>query len=303
VPKPRNDSAPEGLSAGRGELPATMDTPSEKTIVRQSDIEAGLREVGLRAGDVALVHSSLSSMGWVEGGTQTVIEAFLSVLDPESGTFVVPTLCASKPRERRFDVWDIERSPSDVGAITEAGRLHPQAIRSDHGTHSVAAIGAHAEQITGGHADSWGRPSPWGPAAFGFGSPWQWLYDLDAHYLFLGVTTSCNTIGHFAQAELVRRHLQAAGDAREELEAELRAWERGGVWPNFRFEMAEEWLAEKGAMRYSTIGDATLRATHARANVDTILEKLSTEAEEFLEPGFLDWLERARAAKENRDDR
>ncbi|MGC9318982.1 MAG: AAC(3) family N-acetyltransferase [Armatimonadota bacterium] len=274
-----------------------MSQRESKTVVRREDIARGLREVGLGAGDTAIVHSSLSSMGWVEGGAETVIDAFLDVLDPEQGTLVVPTLC-QRDLERRFEIWDIERSPSDVGAITEAGRRHPDAIRSDHPTHSVAAIGAHAEQITSGHTDSWGRPCPWGPAAFGFGSPWQWLYDLDAHYLFLGVTTSVNTIGHFAQAEFVRQVLQEAGERAAELAERVRGWKSPGVWPQFAFEIVERWLRERGAMRYAEIGDATLRATRARVNVDTIIEKLRTEPEGLVPDEFMDWLREARAAAE-----
>jgi len=268
--------------------------------VRREDIAGGLRQIGVGAGDVAIVHSSLSSMGRVEGGARTVIDAFLDVLDPARGTLIVPTLC-QKSVGRRFETWDIERSPSDVGAITEAGRLHPDAIRSDHATHSVAAIGRRAEEITAGHTTAHGRPCPWGPAAFGLGSPWQWLYDHDAHYLFLGVTTSCNTIGHFAQAEFVRRTLERAGGAREALEAEVQGWQEPGVWPSFGFAVCEEWLQAKGAMRYAEIGDATLRATRARVNVDTILEKLAAEPDAFLKPEFLDWLRRARSAAEEGD--
>lgn len=278
-------------------LRAIMDTPTDRTVVTRADIVRGLRAVGLGAGDVALVHSSLSSMGYVEGGARTVIDAFLEVLDPARGTLVLPTLC-QRDRERRFETWDIARSPSDVGAITEAGRLHPQAIRSDHATHSVAAIGRLAAEITAGHATAHGRPSPWGPAAFGFGSPWQWLYDHDAHYLFLGVTTSCNTIGHFAQAEFMRRVVAAAGP---EFAAQVQQWQRPGVWPAFGFAICEQWLQAKGAMRYATIGEAMVRATRARVNVDTIIEHLEREPEAFLQPEFVGWLERARAAAEEAD--
>ena len=274
-------------------------TTSDEANVTPEDVERGLREVDLQAGDVALVHSSLSSMGWVEGGAETVIEAFLNVLDPEQGTLVLPTLC-QKDMDHRFELWDIERSPSDVGRITETARLRPDAIRSDHPTHSVAAIGAQAEEITRGHATAHGRPSPWGPAAFGFGSPWQWLYDHDAHYLFLGTSTSCDTIAHFAQAEFVRSVLEDVPEPRRaELQDELREWQHEGLWPNFAFALVEEWLIELGEMRYSTIGYATLRATHARVNVDQVLNKLRTEASWILEDEFLEWLERAKAAKES----
>lgn len=271
---------------------------TNRTIVTQDEIEDALREVGVSAGDVALVHSSLSSMGWVEGGPSTVIEAFLSVLDPARGTLVLPTLC-QQDIERRFELWDIENSRSDVGAITEVGRLRPDAVRSDHATHSVAAIGVLADAITAGHELAQGRPCPWGPAAFGIGSPWEKLYGLDAHYLFVGVTTSCNTIGHMAQAEFIRELLaEVPKGQRDELAAEVKEWEHEGVWPWFGFDLCEQWLRERDAMRYAQIGDATLRATRAKVNVDTMLDKLRNEAESFLKPDFLDWLERVKAAKE-----
>ena len=270
---------------------------SERTQVSQSEIEAALREVGLQAGDVALLHSSLSSMGWVEGGADTVIDALLAVLDPARGTLVLPTLC-QKNIGARFETWDIATSESDVGRITEVGRLRPEAIRSDHATHSVAAIGTDAAELAGDHGRAHGRPSPWGPAAFGIGSPWEKLYECDAHYLFLGTTTSCDTMGHYAQAEFVRRILASCGPRRDEFEARVKGWQTEGVWPAFGFVVVEDWLQEVGAMRYAAVGDTTLRATHARVNADTILDRLEREAEGFLPDDFLDWLARAQAAKE-----
>ena len=54
-------------------------------------ITKDLRSLGVKAGDVLLVHSSLSSMGHVEGGAETVIAALRAVLG-EEGTLMLPTL-------------------------------------------------------------------------------------------------------------------------------------------------------------------------------------------------------------------
>jgi aminoglycoside 3-N-acetyltransferase len=270
-----------------------MSDLTDRTHVQQEDIEAALREIGLKAGEVVLVHSSLSSMGYVVGGADTVIEAFLAVLDPRRGTLVLPTLC-QRDIDKRFEIWDIEKSPSDVGRITEVGRLRSDAVRSDHPTHSVAAIGARAVEITGHHGNASGRPSPWGAAAFGIGSPWEKLYEWNARYVFLGVTTSCNTIGHFAQAKFVQECLEQARERRAALAAEIRGWQKPGVWPDFSFEAVEDWLKARGLMRYGQVGEAVLRATRARNNVDTILDKLRTVPETFLKDDFMDWYRRAR---------
>ncbi|WP_347246334.1 AAC(3) family N-acetyltransferase, partial [Thermogutta sp.] len=113
-------------------------------MVTKQHIIDGLRELGLRAGDTVVVHSSLSSFGKVQGGAETVVEALLEVLGPE-GTLAVPTFNFEP------DVFDPDSTPSVVGQITEAVRKLPGAIRSKHPTHSVAAIGRLARVITEGH--------------------------------------------------------------------------------------------------------------------------------------------------------
>ena len=45
--------------------------------VSKKDIVEGLREIGLKEGDIVIVHTSLKSMGYVCGGAQTVIEALI----------------------------------------------------------------------------------------------------------------------------------------------------------------------------------------------------------------------------------
>src|SRR5512140_222691 len=97
------------------------------THVTQADIESGLRQLGLGRGDVVIVHSSLASMGRVEGGVDALLHAFLEVLGPE-GTLVVPVF-------------------GDLGVLTKAVANHPAAVKSIHPLADVAAIGRNAEAI------------------------------------------------------------------------------------------------------------------------------------------------------------
>ena len=60
-------------------------------MVNREDIIKSLREVGLSEGDSVIFHSSLKSFGYVDGGANAVISAFLDVVTP-TGTVVVPTL-------------------------------------------------------------------------------------------------------------------------------------------------------------------------------------------------------------------
>src|SRR5262245_39356428 len=56
----------------------------------KDSIARELTALGVRRGGVLLVHSSLSSLGFVAGGARSVIGGLLEVLSAE-GTLVVPT--------------------------------------------------------------------------------------------------------------------------------------------------------------------------------------------------------------------
>ena len=93
-------------------------------------IAAALREVGVQSGDVLFVHSSLSSMGYVEGGSDAAVDALLDALGPE-GTFVVPTFTFSRRGGGRR-VFDPANDPSEMGRISETARTRAGARRSRH---------------------------------------------------------------------------------------------------------------------------------------------------------------------------
>ena len=56
----------------------------------RGSLTADLELLGLRAGMTVLVHTSLSALGWVVGGEQTVLRALRDAVGP-TGTLVMPT--------------------------------------------------------------------------------------------------------------------------------------------------------------------------------------------------------------------
>ena len=60
----------------------------------QKEIVEDLKRLGLQRGAAVEVHSSLSSMGWVEGGAQTVIRALMDVVG-EDGAIVMSAYLVS----------------------------------------------------------------------------------------------------------------------------------------------------------------------------------------------------------------
>ena len=133
--------------------------------ISQAKVEADLRSLGLQMGDDVLVHSSYKSIiGGVCGGPSAVVAALLAVIGP-SGTLVVPTFTHSgttmfDPQLRCAQQlpWTCDAchgcvhptsgdSPTKNGAICEAARAHPSAVRSWHPTHATTAIGPAAVEL------------------------------------------------------------------------------------------------------------------------------------------------------------
>lgn len=164
--------------------------------MKREQIAEALRTLGLEAGHIVFVHSSLSSIGYIEGGADAVVDAFLDVLGP-TGTLVVPSFTFSHGRKLN-PVFDPIQDPSEMGRITEVTRTRPGARRSHHLLHSVAALGPHAEEITAVHgASAWAADGPF----------WK-LYELDAHILMLGVPYLRCTFFHVIEQLVQVRYRQ-----------------------------------------------------------------------------------------------
>lgn len=158
--------------------------------VTRDDITASLREVGLRPGDGVFLHSSLSSFGEIEGGSQTVIDALDEVLGPE-GAIVMPAfpLVGGTQEYLSTDpVFDLAETPSTMGALTERFRTSPGVVRSLHPTHSVAARGPGAEALLAGHDEA--------ETPFGAGTPFARMIERGMVQLWFGVGLRIFTLYH-----------------------------------------------------------------------------------------------------------
>jgi aminoglycoside 3-N-acetyltransferase len=158
-------------------------TPSPETTAR---IARDLRALGVQEGDVLLVHSSLSSMGYVPGGAETVVRGLLEALG-NSGTLLMPALTYEHVTSRD-PVFDVRRTPSNVGAITEYFRTRAGTRRSLHPTHSVCAVGVWADMLLRDHELD---RTPCGPH-----SPFHRLRRCDGKLLMLGCGLRPNTSMH-----------------------------------------------------------------------------------------------------------
>ena len=182
-------------------------------------LTADFHKAGLTAGMTVIVHSSLSSLGWVCGGPVAVVQALMEVLTPE-GNLIMPTHSTdySDPAywqnpavpknwweriRREMPAFDPQITPSrGMGVVPEIFRTFPGVQRSYHPNSSFAAWGKQATFITEAHS----LDLPFGPQ-----SPLGKIYDLNGFVFLLGVGHGSNTSLHLAESmiEGFPQHQQA----------------------------------------------------------------------------------------------
>jgi aminoglycoside 3-N-acetyltransferase len=181
-----------------------------------------LQILGVNAGDILIVHTSMFQIGWTAGYSNALIEALMECVTPR-GTIVMPTQTGdnSDPAQwknppvpeswwetirKERPAYDPRTTPCrGVGIVPETFRSYPNTYRSSHPSCSFAAWGRYAKKITKSHP-------VWCP--FGDDSPLARLYDLNAKILLLGVKHGQNTALHLAEYRStypnLTRHLQGA---------------------------------------------------------------------------------------------
>jgi aminoglycoside 3-N-acetyltransferase len=189
-----------------------------------SSLIKDFQHLGLHQGMTLIVHSSLSSLGWVCGGAVAVVTALMEAVG-EEGTLIMPAQSAdnSDPAEWKMppvpeEWWPVIRSEMPaydpdttpvrgMGAIVEAFRTFPGVKRSSHPVYSFAAWGKHADYIISE------QPLEEG---FGLHSPLAKIYELAGSILLLGVTHDSNTSLHFAEHSIPNREKVKKGTAMKE---------------------------------------------------------------------------------------
>lgn len=152
----------------------------------ERQIADDLIALGVRPGGVLLVHASLRSLGKVTGGAETVVRGLLRALE-ENGTLLMPAL-TYRYTTVTTPVFDLQNTPSCVGALPEFFRTRANTTRSIHPTHSVSGVGALAERIL---EDHYLDVTP-----CGIHSPFYRLREENGQILFLGCGLRPNTSMH-----------------------------------------------------------------------------------------------------------
>lgn len=211
-------------------------------MLNSCDIAAKLREVGLKNGDIVLLHSSLISLGKVNGGPAAVIDAFLDVIGSE-GTLLVPVFGA-------------------LGILTDEVKSRPGVVISPCPVGTLAALGKDAGELC---RDHWKADT-----AHGEDTPFTRIAEKDGYICLLGVDQDRNTTLHSVEALLELPYLNTVTSTFKTPEGEevTKTW-KYYPGPHRDFIGLDNLLAP--AMERTRIGNAEVRLIRARDMFDLAL--------------------------------
>jgi aminoglycoside 3-N-acetyltransferase len=243
-----------------------LDRALDRRTLTAAEFEELLRRLGIAAGSVVMVHSSMDAIARrVPGLTPFSLVQMLQRLLTAEGTLLMPTFPFTGKQLRYVEGtsrFDVQRTPSQSGLITEVFRRMPGVTRSLHPTHPVAGWGKYASALLNMHHHG---------TAFGHSSP---IYRLrEVHGVVVGLGTRVRTsftilhvpeeVHPIARERFFEREQRrmTVVDGLSEIEYSFRAL-RADVSRNYS--RVERILTEEGVLR--CISDNGLRCTVTAAD-------------------------------------
>lgn len=219
----------------------------------KAELLTQLKSMNIDQNGTIIIHSSMKSIGNVEGGADTVLDVLSHFM--KNGLLVFPTHTWEYVNQKQPKFY-VETSPSNVGILTEKFRKRPNVIRSLHPTHSVAALGKDARSFI---EDNEKFDTPCAR-----GSSWGKLLDRQAKILLVGVDLKRNTFIHGIEewmdipGRVTETHEQLITVLPDGTEISVPSRRHYGLSWSEHYWKVEEVLAEKGAIEYGKLGNATV---------------------------------------------
>lgn len=151
----------------------------------KQDLILSLKEMGIQPNDTLLIHSSMKAIGEVEGGAETVLDAFMEYLS--EGLLILPAHTWASMSEVH-NQYDPAKEPACVGILPNLFMKRKGVNRSLHPTHSLAVFGKDSLEFIKGEENVNTPCSP--------GGSYDRLRERNAKILLLGVNHARNTYLH-----------------------------------------------------------------------------------------------------------
>ena len=124
----------------------------------------------------------MSKVGFLKDGPSTFVDALIELVTAE-GNILMPSSPNGELQLNYIQnrpIFDVNNTPSKLGAISEYFRLLPKTKRSLNATEPVSALGKNADYLTEGH---FGAISPYDKK-----SPFKRITEFQGKILYIGVT-------------------------------------------------------------------------------------------------------------------
>ncbi|MFT6715750.1 MAG: aminoglycoside 3-N-acetyltransferase [Saprospiraceae bacterium] len=122
--------------------------------LNETEFEEFLRsKIKIASGDTLFIHSSVDKLN-ISFSKGKILDILLKIVGKD-GTLLFPAwhfnYRAEEYLQDKSNEFNVLKSFSVMGLLTEIARRHPKAKRSLHPTNSVVAIGKHAEELVSEH--------------------------------------------------------------------------------------------------------------------------------------------------------
>ena len=248
-------------------------------ITTKKDIIEGFERLGLRKGDCVAVHSSLKSLGQVEHGAETLIEALLESLGPE-GLLLMPAFAQSEDENGDLMPLDPANARIWTGYITEVFAGYPRSCRGIHPMYSITFAGRDAEK--------WARENERLMFPYGYDQLFRVLFQDRGFILQIGVDDRTNSSIHmfeeiadppYLQEKKSQSHLTVEAFFALPLEARRESLKHHVAGPERDFLKVTELSEKYSLLKRVQVGESILTLQPAEKVKDVLVSAMEVDPE------------------------
>ena len=245
----------------------------------ERELLAALRTLGVASGDALMLHSAFRKSHGFRGSIEQLTDVFIDAVGPDGHLLMVslPYRSSSFDYLSKLRVFDVRKTPSMMGMVSEMFRRRPDVLRSLHPTHPVLVRGPMAEAFIEGHPDC---AYPCGP-----GSPFDKLAAANGLAVFFNVPFDTYTFFHYLE-HMVSPHLPFSLYTEQTFDAPVvdRAGQRLTVKTHVfapaairrrRFDVFEAALRRRGLIRETRLGASRIQAVRVQDTMACVSEMAS----------------------------